>query len=157
MAGWHHWCNRHEPSQILGYGEGQGGLACCGSWGHKESDMTEQLNWTIYTSLVILHYIILLYIFFCNGNICVVTILVLLFSHPVVSNSLQPQGLQHARSPCASSPPEVCPSSCLLHQWCHPAISSSVSLSPPAPNPSQLLISISLLKFQISNPPGDAA
>ena len=52
----------------------------------------------------------------------------LLFSHPVVSNSLQPQGLQHARSPCPSSPPEVCPSSCPLHQWWHPAISFSDTL-----------------------------
>ena len=31
-------------SELLGVGDGQGGLACCGSWGHKELDMTEQLN-----------------------------------------------------------------------------------------------------------------
>ena len=36
----------HEFGWTLGVGDGQGGLACCNSWGHKESDMTEQLNWT---------------------------------------------------------------------------------------------------------------
>ena len=46
MAGWHHWLNGHEFGWTLGVGDGQGGLACCGSWGHKESDMTERLNWT---------------------------------------------------------------------------------------------------------------
>ena len=40
----------------------------------------------------------------------------LLFSHPVVSNSLQPRGPQHARPPCSSPSPKVCPSSCPLHQ-----------------------------------------
>ena len=52
----------------------------------------------------------------------------LLFSHPVVFNSLRPQGLQHARPPCPSSSPKVCPSSCPLQGWCHPAISSSDTL-----------------------------
>ena len=52
----------------------------------------------------------------------------LLFSHPVVSNSLQPHGLQHTRPPCPSPCPEVCPSSCPLHQWRHSAISSSDTL-----------------------------
>ena len=46
MIGWHHWLNGHGFGWILGVGDGQGGLACCGSWGHKESDMTERLNWT---------------------------------------------------------------------------------------------------------------
>ena len=44
MVGWHHWLNGHESEQALGVGDGQGSLACCGPWGHKESDMTEQLN-----------------------------------------------------------------------------------------------------------------
>ena len=44
MVGWHHWLDRHEFEQALGDGEGQGGLACCSPWGHKESDMTEWLN-----------------------------------------------------------------------------------------------------------------
>ena len=46
MAGWHHWLDRHESEWTLGVGDGQGGLACCNSWGCKESDTTEQLNWT---------------------------------------------------------------------------------------------------------------
>ena len=35
MAGQHHWCNEHELGQTLGYGEGQGSLACCSPWGCK--------------------------------------------------------------------------------------------------------------------------
>ena len=46
------------------------------------------------------------------------------FSHSVLSNSLRPHGLQHARPPCPS--PWVYPNSCPLSQWCHPTISSSV-------------------------------
>ena len=46
MAGWHHWLNRPESEWTPGVGDGQGGLVCCDSWGHKESDTTEQLNWT---------------------------------------------------------------------------------------------------------------
>ena len=44
MVGWHHRLNGHGFGQAPGVGDGQGGLACCGSWGHKESDMTEGLN-----------------------------------------------------------------------------------------------------------------
>ena len=44
MVGWQHQLNRHESEQILGDSEGQGSLACCGPWGHKELDMTERLN-----------------------------------------------------------------------------------------------------------------
>ena len=40
------WLDGRESQWILGVGDGQGGLACCDSWGRKESDMTEQLNWT---------------------------------------------------------------------------------------------------------------
>ena len=46
MVGWHHWLNGHEFEQAPGVGDGQGVLACCGSWGRRESDMTERLNWT---------------------------------------------------------------------------------------------------------------
>ena len=46
MAGWHHRLNGCEFEWTLGDGDGQGGLACCNSWGRKESDTTEQLNWT---------------------------------------------------------------------------------------------------------------
>ena len=48
------------------------------------------------------------------------------FSHSVVSDSLRPHGLQHARPPCPSPTPGVYSNSCPLSQWCHPAISSSV-------------------------------
>ena len=41
---WLHWLNAQEFEQTLGDGEGQGSLACCSLWGHKESDMTYQLN-----------------------------------------------------------------------------------------------------------------
>ena len=41
---WHRWLNGHEFEQALGDGEGQGSLVCCSPWGHKGSDMTEQLN-----------------------------------------------------------------------------------------------------------------
>ena len=52
-----------------------------------------------------------------------------LFSHQVMSNSSPPHGLKHhARLPCPSPPPGVCPSSCPLYQWCHPTMSSSVTL-----------------------------
>ena len=44
MAGWHHGLNGHEFEWPPGVGDGQGGLACCDSWGCKESDTTEQLN-----------------------------------------------------------------------------------------------------------------
>ena len=46
MVGWHHRLNGHEFEWTLGVGDGQGGLACCSPWGHKESDMTKWLNWT---------------------------------------------------------------------------------------------------------------
>ena len=48
------------------------------------------------------------------------------FSRSVMSNSLQPHGLQHARPPCPSPTPGVYPNSYPLSQWCHPTISSSV-------------------------------
>ena len=46
MAGWHHWLDGRESEWTPGVGDGQGGLACCDSWGCKESDTTERLNWT---------------------------------------------------------------------------------------------------------------
>ena len=44
MAGWHQWLDERESEWTLGFGDGQGGLACCDSWGRRELDMTEQLN-----------------------------------------------------------------------------------------------------------------
>ena len=46
IAGWHHRLDGHEFGWTPGVGDGQGGLACCDSWGRKESDTTERLNWT---------------------------------------------------------------------------------------------------------------
>ena len=46
MAGWHHRLNGHEFEWTPGVGDGQGGLACCGPWDLKESDMTQLMNWT---------------------------------------------------------------------------------------------------------------
>ena len=46
IVGWHHRLNGHEFEWTPGVGDGQGGLVCCDSWGRKESDTTERLNWT---------------------------------------------------------------------------------------------------------------
>ena len=46
MAGWHHLLDGREFGWTPGVGDGQGGLACCDSWRHKESDTTERINWT---------------------------------------------------------------------------------------------------------------
>ena len=46
MAGWHHRLDGREFAWTPGVGDGQGGLVCCNSWGRKESDTTERLNWT---------------------------------------------------------------------------------------------------------------
>ena len=48
------------------------------------------------------------------------------FSHSIVSDSLQPHGLQHSKHPCPSPTPRVYSNSCPLSSWCHPTISSSV-------------------------------
>ena len=46
MVGWNHQLDGHEFEQAPGISDGQGSLVCCSAWGHKESDMTEGLNWT---------------------------------------------------------------------------------------------------------------
>ena len=46
-VGWHHRLNGHEFEWTPGVSDGQGGLACCRPWGHKELDTTEWLNWTV--------------------------------------------------------------------------------------------------------------
>ena len=73
-------------------------------------------------------------------------LLELLFSCQVASHSLQPHGLQHARLPCPSLSPGVCPSSRVLNQWCHPTISSSDTLfSCPQPFPASVSFPMSQL------------
>ena len=54
MVGWHHWLNGHEFGWIPGVGGWQGGLACCGPCGCKESDMNEWLNWTEWSHYVLI-------------------------------------------------------------------------------------------------------
>ena len=69
----------------------------------------------------------------------------LLFSHLVISDSLQPHGLQHSRPLCPSTSPEVCPSSCPFHQSCHPATSSSNAIFCPQCLPASGTFSVSQL------------
>ena len=68
MFGWHHWLDGHELKQAPGVGDGQGNLACCSPWGRKDSDTTEQLNWTD-GSLLFLEFLVafvfLLIMFIC--------------------------------------------------------------------------------------------
>ena len=72
MAGWHHWLSGRESGWTPGVGDGQGGLACCDSWGRKESDTTEWLNWTEHfiwwDELRLLTFIELLYFGYCGKN-----------------------------------------------------------------------------------------
>ena len=58
--------------------------------------------------------------------------LLFFFHCPVMSDSMQSHGLQHIRLSCPSLSPKVCPSSCTLHRWCHPAMSSSDLLLLPS-------------------------
>ena len=57
MAGWPHWLDGRESEWTPGVGDGHGGLACCDSWGRKESDTTERLNWTELNPTVFLPYL----------------------------------------------------------------------------------------------------
>ena len=59
MVGWHHQLKGHEFEQALGVGDGQGSLACCSPWGHKESDMTEWLSWTELKCTGFCHFIVI--------------------------------------------------------------------------------------------------
>ena len=58
-AGWHHWLDAHKFGWTLGVGDGHRGLVCCDSWGRKELDTTEQLNWTELNSIIQLKMFIL--------------------------------------------------------------------------------------------------
>ena len=57
IVGWHHQHNGRGFGWTPGVGDGQGGLACCNSWGHKESDMTEWLNWSMHTRMHVCLYV----------------------------------------------------------------------------------------------------
>ena len=120
MVRWHHQLIGHEFEQTLGNSEGQGSLACCSPWGHKESEH----NWTTTTKLKV------------RVNSHIVSVIhtskiwpqfsSVQFSRSVMSNSLQPHESQHTRPPCPSPTPGVHPDSRPSSQWYHPAISSSV-------------------------------
>ena len=57
-VGWNHQLNGHEFEQALRVGDGQGSLACCSPWGHKESDTIEWLNWTeLNWTFILTHFI----------------------------------------------------------------------------------------------------
>ena len=64
--------------------------------------------------------------FFPAWSLTLLSLLMLLLSHSVMSDMLIPQGPQHSRLPCPSPSPRACSNSCPLSQWCHPTISSSV-------------------------------
>ena len=99
-----------------------GSLVCFNPWGHKESDMIEQLNNNKFKNV--------------RGKCKTVSedfkmnqqyfIHSVQFTRSVISNSLQHHGLQHARLPCPSPTPGTCSNSCLSSQWCRPIISASV-------------------------------
>ena len=100
---------------------------CCSPWGHKERDMTEQLNWT---ELIVWRWLCSNFHLFGNDlaiQYSVVTrietrviktpgetfVSSVQFNHSVVSDSLRPHGLQHARLPCPSPTPTAYSNSCL--------------------------------------------
>ena len=98
MAGWHHWLDGRESGWTPGVGDGQGSLACCDSWGHKESDTTERLNWTELNLLFQRYFQVISNIRFIHhpllfARCCLYTIKVKSESHSVVSNSWRPYGL----------------------------------------------------------------
>ena len=73
MAVWHHWLDGSEYEWTPGVGDGQGGLVCCDSWGCKELDTTERLNWTeVY--LCSSNFDLALWIFLTVGNLAKVTL-----------------------------------------------------------------------------------
>ena len=80
----------------------------------------------IYILKYIYMYIMYIYCTFYIIYSYMYILLLLLFSHSVMSNSLQPYGLQHTSFPCSSPSPGTCSNSCPLSQWCHPTISSSI-------------------------------
>ena len=71
MVGWHHGLDGHEFEQAPGVGDRQGSLACCSPWGHKELDITEQLNWTdshVWYSTVVANAPLFIFHYFIHSN-----------------------------------------------------------------------------------------
>ena len=103
----------HEQRSLVGYSP----------WGHKQSDMTKKLTHPRHPqSSSRLFKSKNMEVHPCAWGLKSLSS----FSHSVVSDSLQPHGLQHARPPCLSPTPGACSNSCPLSWWCHPTISSSV-------------------------------
>ena len=104
MVGWHHWLNGHEFQLAPGVGDGQGGVACCSPRGRKEvrhDCATEWMSEVVFVSLI-------LHMKKMRQKIKSAV----LFSRQVVSSSLWPHELCHARLPCLSLSPLVCSNSC---------------------------------------------
>jgi len=119
MVEWNHWLDGHEFDQAPGVGDGQGSLACCSPWGCKELDMTEQLNWTDNATQ---------HVEPCLSHRCCFWVI-------VMSNSLRPHELQHARLPVLHYLPEFAQTH---FHWISDAI-----------QPSHLLSSFSLPAFNL--------
>ena len=113
MAGWHHWLNGRESEWTPGVGDGQGGLACCDSWGCKESDKT--VTDVIWSDIVGSFSYIFSPVQFSSISH------VWLFLTPWIA----------ARLPCPSLTPGVCSNSYQSSRWCHqpshPLSSPSIS------------------------------
>ena len=119
IVGRHPWLDGHEFEQALGLGNWQGSLACCSPWSRKESEITEWLNWTeVFLLCVCLCVCVRMHAKTNNATV----------HHPVMFDSSQPHGLQHARLPCPASTPGAYSNSCPSSQWCHPTISSNLLL-----------------------------
>ena len=68
MAGCHHWLDGRESEWTPRVGDGHGGLACCDSWGRRESDTTERLNWTELSWSKICQNVLAIWIFLKSCN-----------------------------------------------------------------------------------------
>ena len=114
VAGWHHWLDGRESEWTPGVGDGQRGLVCCDSWGRKESNTTERLNWTE------LNWKEKLGVSIPEDLMkCFIVSSVSQFSRSVVFDSLRPHEPQHARPPCPAPTPGVHPNACPLSRLNH--------------------------------------
>ena len=121
------WRRGWQPTPVFLPGEshGQRSVAGYSPWGGKELDMTKvtehMFRVKIKSYMIFKIWVPLCFLYYCQINIYL-----LLFSLSVMSNSLWPYGLQHARLPCPSPSSGACSNSCPLSWWCHQTILSSV-------------------------------